>query len=84
MRNAYAVRMNEDNYGAIASEKPGFDLGEARSWVESFGPGFFVRDENDKRTDCRYLPDEMFFQMYVFDGFDEKAVFHKIVRINNG
>lgn len=84
MYNAYAVLMNEDNYGAIASEKPGFDLGEARRWVENYGVSWFIRDESDKRMDCRYLPDAIFNDIYAFETFEPNAIFHRVIRIKNG
>jgi len=76
----YACRMNEDNYGAIASEKPGFDLAEARQWVEEHGAGFFIRDEEFKKFDLEYMPDLVFHQIYVFDEFKPTDVFHRLIR----
>lgn len=80
MESLYAVRLNEDNYQAIASEKPGFDLEETRQWVEEHGGGFFVRDEGSRAFDCQYMVDLVFYEIYAFDGFDETDMFHKLIR----
>lgn len=81
MDSAYAVRLNEDNYQAIASEKPDFDLDETRAWVERNGGGFFVRDATSKQYDCTYLTDGAFHQVYAFETFNSKDVFHKLMRL---
>jgi hypothetical protein len=78
---AWAARLNEDNYQAIASEKPAFDLDSTRVWVEQHGGGFFVRDPDNRKYDCQYLTDEVFHQIYAFENFDPNSVFHKLVRI---
>lgn len=77
---AYAAELSEKNYQAIASEKPGFDLDEARAWVEEHQGGFFVRDEGSP-FDCEYIAPIVFYEMYRFDGFNENVIFHKIVRV---
>lgn len=77
----YACRMNEDNYGAIASEKPGFDLEEAREWVETHGGSFFIRDEKTKAFDCTYMADLVFHQIYKFENFNATDIFHRIRKI---
>lgn len=82
MTQAYAVRLNEDNYGAIASEKPGFDLEHTRTWVEDHGGGFFIRDEESKAFDCEYMADVVFHQIYTFERFSPNDIFHKIIRIS--
>jgi len=84
MNNAYAIRLNEENYGAIASEKPGFDLAEARAWVEEHGGGFFIRDEGYKTFDCQYMADLVFHQIYIFENFKDTDMFHRLKRIQDG
>lgn len=78
---AYAARLCEENYGAIRSEKPDFDLAQARAWVEDHGAGFFIRDESSKPFDCSYMPDIVFYQIYIFDDFNKADLFHRIVRM---
>lgn len=80
---AYAVRLNEDNYQAIASEKPGFDLEETRLWAEDHGGGFFIRDEETPAFDCKYMSDVVFHEIYKFERFSPNDVFHKIVLITS-
>lgn len=81
MSIAYACRLIEVNYGAIKSEKPGFDLEETRAWVETHGDGFFVRDEDYKVFDCEYIADVAFHQMYAFESFRQNEIFHRLVRL---
>lgn len=81
MNLAFACRLIEENYGAIASEKPGFDLEETRQWVKKHGDGFFIRDEEKKQLDCCYLTDAEFHQTYLFDNFQATAIFHRLLRI---
>lgn len=83
MRVAYAAYITEENFGAIASEKPGFDANEALKFLnEHGGVGFFIRDEEMKAYDCRYMSATTFHQIYAFDNlvFDENAIFHRVVR----
>lgn len=84
MNSLYAVRLNEENYQAVASEKPGFDLEATRIWVEDHGGGFFIRDEESTAFDCEYMVDLVFHQIYEFESFNENEIFHKIKRIGNG
>ena len=77
---AYAVRIKEQNFQAIASEKPDFNLEETIQWLEDNGQGYFLRDPESK-NDCKYLVDEVFTQLYAFGDGDFKAVFRRVHRL---
>lgn len=79
--NAYACRIIEENYPAIASENPKFDLEILKVWVEINGVGYFVRDEASKKYDCKYMKDEDFHRVFAFDNFSPEAVYHKLLRL---
>lgn len=78
--NAYAVRINENNFQAIASEMPGFDLESTVQWLEDNGQGYFLRDP-ESMNDCEYFVDEVFMQLYAFNDRDVNAVFRRVHRL---
>jgi hypothetical protein len=83
MKVAYAARLVEENFGAIASEKPGFDIIEARDFLATHGGvGFFIRDEEMKAYDCRFMSEKTFYEIYDFEVtvFNENTIFHRLVR----
>lgn len=79
MRTAYACRISEENFGAIRSEHPKFDLESTKAWLEQHERGFFLRDEGSA-LDCHYITDEIFFIYYEFEPLDKNAVFHRLIR----
>ena len=79
MSTAYACLITSENFGAIRSENPKFNLEETKAWLETHGRGFFLRDERSA-FDCHYLIDEIFFQFYEFDKFDQSDIFHRLKR----
>lgn len=80
MAPAYACEITEDNFGAIRSEKPDFNLEETKAWLEQHGSGFFVREEGNRAFDCKYMEDAIFHQLYIFEAFDPNGIFHRIIR----
>ena len=81
MSRAYACRLSERNFGAIASEKPGFDMEDTIAWLNEHGEGYFVRDE-DSPWDCNYLSDVVFHEIYAFEYDDKEAIFRPIRRMD--
>lgn len=81
MRTAYACRITVENMGAIASELPGFDREAVLAWLQEHDSGYFVRDENNKAFDCRFMSDIVFAQIYAFEETDRGEIFRRIVRI---
>jgi len=79
MSIAYACLISSENFGAIRSENPNFNLEETKAWLEQHGSGFFLRDERSA-FDCHYLIDEVFYQFYAFDAFDPNDIFHRLTR----
>lgn len=78
---AYACRISEENFGAIASEKPDFDREQAIQWLEQNGQGYFLRDPDNPNLDCGYFVDEVFYQVYTFDEADTEELFRRVLRI---
>jgi hypothetical protein len=74
---AYAVRIIEQNFQAIASEKPDFSLEETLDWLDKNGQGYFLRDSSSQ-FDCGYFVDEIFLQLYTFADADTNAVFRRV------
>ena len=79
MATAYACLITSENFGAIRSENPNFNLEETEAWLKAHGSGFFLRDEASA-FDCHYLIDEIFYQFYAFDSFNERDIFHRLKR----
>lgn len=77
---AYAVRITERNFQAIASEKPNFNKEETLQWLEDNGHGYFLRDANSQ-FDCQYFVDEIFSQLYTFADVDTNAVFRRVHKL---
>lgn len=77
---AVACRISEENFGAIASEKPDFDLEKTKEWLEQNGQGYFLRDP-ESPLDCGYFVDEVFFQLYIFESGDQSALFRHVLRL---
>jgi hypothetical protein len=77
---AYACRISEENFDAIASEKPDFDREQTLQWLEQNGTGYFLRDESTN-LDCGYFVDDNFFQMYTFDSTDKQDLFRRVLKI---
>ena len=75
---AYACRIIEENFDAIASENPKFDRKELLDWLETYESGYFLREEGSP-FDCKYITDETFLVMYRFEAADEAAMFRKVV-----
>lgn len=78
MSQAYACKITEENFGALRSEKPDFDADETIIWLEENGPGWFIRDENNKQWDCVYMAQIIFSQIYLFETFEPTDIFHRI------
>lgn len=81
MSGAYACRISEENFKAIASEKPDFDREETLEWLERNGQGYFLRDPGNQNLDCGYFVDEVFQQIYIFDEADTQALFRRVLRV---
>ena len=79
MVTAYACRISSENFGAIRSENPNFNLEETKVWLDHHEGGFFLRDEGSP-FDCHYIVDEIFHQLYAFEAFDKNAIFHRLIR----
>lgn len=77
MQVAYACRIKRENFHAIASENPKFDLNELHVWIAAHGEGYFIRDEASP-WDCSYMPDVVFQQIYVFDAWNKNELFMQI------
>lgn len=80
MSGAYACRISEENFKAIASEKPDFDRDQTLEWLEHNGQGYFLRDPSTN-LDCGYFVDEVFFQMYMFNEADPETLFRRVLKI---
>jgi hypothetical protein len=78
--NAFAVRITEENFQAIASEKPNFNLEETLQWLEDHGQGYFLRHPGTS-FDCEYFVDEVFTQLYAFAAADTSAIFRRVHRL---
>lgn len=75
---AYACRISEENFAAIASEKPDFNKDELVEWLRYHGRGFFLRDPSST-FDCGYFVDEVFYELYVFDSTDTNPLFRRVL-----
>lgn len=76
----YACRITRENFQAIASEKPDFDLTEITDWLQVHKSGYFVRDPASI-FDCKYLHDDVFFAMYIFPDNDLDQLYRRVVKI---
>lgn len=77
---AYAIRIEEKNFKAIASENPKFNMEATLEWLEQHGQGFFLRDP-ESTFDCGYFVDEIFSQMYLFESADTSTMFRRVLKI---
>jgi hypothetical protein len=77
---AYACRIVRENFHAIASEKPDFDIDELYEWLDEHKTGYFLRDISSP-FDCKYVPDDLFFQIYIFERADTGELFRRILMI---
>jgi hypothetical protein len=77
---AYACRIARENFSAIASENPNFNLEEIIEWLAQHGSGYFLRDESSV-FDCRYFEDTVFFEFYIFETSDHEELFRRVVKV---
>lgn len=77
---AYAVQIKPENFGAIASEKPDFDLESTKKWLDFHEEGYFLRDP-ESALDCKYFESTVFSQMYTFSHPNSTELFKRVVRI---
>lgn len=75
---AYACHITEENFCAIASEKPDFNLEVLISWIADHGNGYFVRHE-ESPWDCAYMPEIVFDAIYTFENFEHNDLFNIII-----
>ena len=77
---AYACQITKENFGAIASENPKFNMQELLDWLEVHESGFFLRDE-DSVFDCQYFIDETFFELYRIEPGEPDSMFRIVTRV---
>lgn len=77
---AYVCRISEENFAAIASEKPDFNKDELIEWLTYHGQGFFLRDPSSV-FDCGYLVDDVLLEMYMFDSADASSLFRRVLKL---
>jgi hypothetical protein len=74
---AWACKISKENFQAIASEHPKFDLEEIKDWLAVHEEGYFVRDE-DSMLDCSYMQIDVFKTIYKFHSNDLDSMFRQI------
>ena len=78
---AYACLITEANLGVIASEHPKFDREEALQWIKEHETGYFIRDEESRAFDCKYMDEEVFKEIYKFEYGDYGDLFRRILKL---
>ena len=65
--------------GAIASEKPDFDIDEMTKWLTHHEQGYFIRDEGSP-FDCKFMTDFVFHEIYDVESYVSDPIFFRIKR----
>lgn len=76
----YACRVVSENFQAIASEKPDFDLEELLEWIAVHDSGYFLRDSSSP-FDCQFIQTDVFHELYIFTDDDPNGLYRRVVKV---